>query len=102
MKWIEGRQENYVATTHGRGVIARLHASPGPRTGRSSGMKFVELADMGAYYQLLTPGIPELGGWVYMGPYEPEAYWYEFTGHPDEHARRPTPTAAPAGPRRPT
>ena len=23
---------------------------------------------MGAYYQLLTPGIPELGGWVYMGP----------------------------------
>ena len=35
---------------------------------------------MGAYYQLLTPGIPELGGWVYMGPYDPEAYWYEFTG----------------------
>src|SRR4029077_10040615 len=28
----------------------------------------------------LTPGIPELGGWVYMGPYDPEAYWYEFTG----------------------
>ena len=43
-------------------------------------MKFVELADMGAYFQLLTPGIPELGGWVYMGPYTPEAYWYEFTG----------------------
>ena len=26
---------------------------------------------MGAYFQLLTPGIPELGGWVYMGPYGP-------------------------------
>jgi carbon-monoxide dehydrogenase large subunit len=35
---------------------------------------------MGAYYQLLTPGIPELGGWVYMGPYDCQAYWYEFTG----------------------
>ena len=43
-------------------------------------MKFVELADMGAYFQLLTPGIPELGGWVYMGPYDTESYWYEFTG----------------------
>jgi len=43
-------------------------------------LKFVELADMGAYFQLLTPGIPELGGWVYMGPYDVEAYWYEFTG----------------------
>ena len=43
-------------------------------------MKFVELADMGAYYQLLTPGIPELGGWVYMGPYDPKAYWFEFKG----------------------
>ena len=43
-------------------------------------MKFVELADMGAYFQLLTPGIPELGAWVYMGPYRPESYWYEFRG----------------------
>jgi carbon-monoxide dehydrogenase large subunit len=43
-------------------------------------MKFVELADMGAYFQLLTPGIPELGGWVYMGPYDTQAYWYEFRG----------------------
>jgi len=44
------------------------------------GLKFVEVADLGAYYQLLTPGIPELGGWVYMGPYDPKAYWFEFTG----------------------
>ena len=35
---------------------------------------------MGAYYQLLTPGIPVLGGWLYMGPYDPQAYWFEFTG----------------------
>jgi carbon-monoxide dehydrogenase large subunit len=52
----------------------------GTEDGKILGVKFVELADMGAYYQLLTPGIPELGGWVYMGPYAPDAYWYEFRG----------------------
>ena len=48
--------------------------------GRILGIRVKELADMGAYYQLLTPGIPELGAWVYMGPYDMQAYWYEFTG----------------------
>ena len=52
---------------------------------------------MGAYFQLLTPGIPELGGWVYMGPYEPEAYWYEFTGVMTNcHADRRLPRRRPA------
>ena len=79
IKWIEERRENYVATTHGRGVIHDCTIA-GTEDGRITGMKFVEIADLGAYYQLLTPGIPELGGWVYMGPYDPEAYWFEFTG----------------------
>jgi carbon-monoxide dehydrogenase large subunit len=79
VKWIESRVENYVATTHGRGVIHDCTLA-GTRDGRILGMKFVELADMGAYFQLLTPGIPELGGWVYMGPYDLGTYWYEFTG----------------------
>ncbi len=79
IKWIEGRRENYVATTHGRGVLHDCMLA-GTEDGSILGMKFVELADMGAYYQLLTPGIPELGGWVYMGPYDPKAYWFEFKG----------------------
>jgi carbon-monoxide dehydrogenase large subunit len=79
MKWIEGRDENYLATIHGRGVEHECTLA-GTEDGKILGLKFVELADMGAYYQLLTPGIPELGGWVYMGPYAPEAYWYEFSG----------------------
>ena len=59
-----------MATIHGRGVIhdctlAGTEDGQDPRH-----LKFVEIADMGAYYQLLTPGIPELGGWVYMGPYD--------------------------------
>jgi len=79
VKWIEGREENFVATTHGRGVSHDCTLA-GTEDGKILGMKFVEIADMGAYFQLLTPGIPELGGWVYMGPYDPEAYWYEFRG----------------------
>jgi aerobic carbon-monoxide dehydrogenase large subunit len=79
VKWIEERRENYVATTHGRGVTHDCTIA-GTEDGTILGMKFVEIADLGAYYQLLTPGIPELGGWVYMGPYNPQAYWFEFTG----------------------
>ena len=79
VKWIETRQENYIATTHGRGVTHDCTIA-GTEDGKILGVKFVEIADLGAYYQLLTPGIPELGGWVYMGPYDPEAYWFEFRG----------------------
>ncbi len=79
VKWIEERGENYIATTHGRGVTHDCTIA-GTNDGKILGVKFVEIADMGAYYQLLTPGIPELGGWVYMGPYDPETYWYEFRG----------------------
>jgi len=79
VKWIEDRVENYVATIHGRGVLHDCTLA-GTEDGDILGMKFIELADMGAYFQLLTPGIPELGGWVYMGPYDTKAYWYEFKG----------------------
>ena len=79
VKWIEGRSENYLATIHGRGTIHDVTIAA-TEEGKILGFHVVELADMGAYYQLLTPGIPELGGWVYMGPYDTQAYWYEFTG----------------------
>jgi carbon-monoxide dehydrogenase large subunit len=79
IKWIEDRVENYVATIHGRGVLHDCTLA-GTDDGDILGMRFTELADMGAYFQLLTPGIPELGGWVYMGPYDTKAYWYEFKG----------------------
>ena len=79
VKWIEGRSENYVATIHGRGVIHDVEVAA-TEEGKILGFRVRELADMGAYFQLLTPGIPELGGWVYMGPYDCQAYWYEFEG----------------------
>ena len=101
VKWIEDRTENYVATTHGRGVLHDCTLA-GTEDGKILGMKFVELADMGAYFQLLTPGIPELGGWVYMGPYVLEGVLVRVPRRDDERHARPTPTAVPGGPRRPT
>ncbi len=79
VKWIETRSENYLATTHGRGVIHDVELAA-TQEGKLLGIRVKEIADMGAYFQLLTPGIPELGAWVYMGPYDMQAYWYEFTG----------------------
>ncbi len=79
IKWIEERTENYVATTHGRGVTHDVTVAA-TEEGKILGFKVEELADMGAYFQLLTPGIPELGGWVYMGPYDTQSYWFEFRG----------------------
>jgi carbon-monoxide dehydrogenase large subunit len=79
VKWIEDRSENYAVTVHGRGVIHDVEVAA-TEEGKILGFRVKELCDMGAYFQLLTPGIPELGGWVYMGPYDVEAYWYEFTG----------------------
>ena len=70
VKWIEERSENYVATIHGRGVTHDCTLAGTP-DGTILGLKFVEVADMGAYYQLLTPGIPELGGWVVHGAVQP-------------------------------
>jgi aerobic carbon-monoxide dehydrogenase large subunit len=79
VKWIEERSENLSVTIHGRGVIHDVEVAA-TEEGKILGFRVKELCDMGAYLQLLTPGIPELGGWVYMGPYDVEAYWYEFTG----------------------
>ena len=84
VKWIEGRRENYVATIHGRGVLHDCTLA-GTEDGKILGLKFVELCDMGAYYQLLTPGIPELGGWVYMGPFDPAGVLVRVHGHRDQH-----------------
>jgi carbon-monoxide dehydrogenase large subunit len=38
------------------------------------------VAAMGAYLQLVTPGIPLLGAWLYGGAYGVEAYSFECTG----------------------
>jgi CO/xanthine dehydrogenase Mo-binding subunit len=62
------------------------------------GMKVRLVADMGAYLQLLTPGVAIFGSFTYPGLYAFDAYSFECTGV----FTNLTPTAAPGAPKRPT
>jgi aerobic carbon-monoxide dehydrogenase large subunit len=79
VKWVEERSENYLATIHGRGVrqVMELAAT---EDGKVTAVRARVTVDFGAYYQLVTPGIPLLGAFVYAGAYDAKAYWFECTG----------------------
>ena len=78
-RWTEGRSENSVATIQGRGQIQDIElAADGD--GKVTAVRVKLLADMGAYMQLVTPGIPLLGAFLYGGVYDVPAYSFECTG----------------------
>ncbi|MDQ3866890.1 MAG: molybdopterin-dependent oxidoreductase [Actinomycetota bacterium] len=79
VKWIEERSENYLATIHGRGVLQDVELAA-TEEGKLLGVRARLLADFGAYLQLVTPGIPLLGAFLYMGVYDAQAYLFECTG----------------------
>ncbi|MCW0212175.1 MAG: xanthine dehydrogenase family protein molybdopterin-binding subunit [Pseudonocardia sp.] len=79
VKWTETRSEHHQATTHGRGQVQHM-AVAATRDGRILGMKVNLLADMGAYLQLLTPGIAVFGAFTYCGLYDFGAYSFECKG----------------------
>jgi carbon-monoxide dehydrogenase large subunit len=59
VKWVEDRSEAFVATTHGRDIIAYVDLAAN-RDGRVLGLKMRLIADIGAYNMLLTAAIPTL------------------------------------------
>jgi aerobic carbon-monoxide dehydrogenase large subunit len=79
VKWTEERAENFVATIHGRDVVHELTFAA-TKDGDITAVKSEALCAMGAYLQLVTPGIPLLGAWIYSGPYEIPNYSVTFTG----------------------
>ncbi|CAA9534054.1 MAG: Aerobic carbon monoxide dehydrogenase (quinone), large chain, partial [uncultured Rubrobacteraceae bacterium] len=79
VKWVEERSENHLASTHGRGQVQHIELAA-RRDGKILGMKVRLLADMGAYLQLLTPGIAIFGSFTYPGLYTFDAYSFECTG----------------------
>ena len=79
IKWVEDRTENYIATTHGRGQVQYIELAA-TNEGKILGMRVRLLADMGAYLQLLTPGIAVLGAFTYPGLYTFDAYSFECVG----------------------
>jgi carbon-monoxide dehydrogenase large subunit len=48
--------------------------------GKITGIRARLTASMGAYLQIITPGTPLLGAWVYGGAYDIGAYGVEFEG----------------------
>ena len=79
IKWVEDRTENYLASTHGRGQVQHMELAA-TSEGKILGMKVRLLADMGAYLQLLTPGIAIFGSFTYPGLYTFDAYSFECVG----------------------
>jgi carbon-monoxide dehydrogenase large subunit len=79
IKWVEDRSENYMATIHGRDQIQDIEVAA-TSEGRILGVRADIKADMGAYMQLVTPGIPILGAFMYCGVYQFDAYAFYCTG----------------------
>jgi carbon-monoxide dehydrogenase large subunit len=79
VKWIETRSEGYLATIHGRDVVQEMELAA-DADGRVTAVRAKLVAAMGGYLQLVTPGIPLLGAWLYAGAYAARAYSFECTG----------------------
>jgi carbon-monoxide dehydrogenase large subunit len=78
-RWNEDRSENGVATIHGRGQVQDIELAA-DADGRIKAVRVKLLADMGAYLQLVTPGIPLLGAFLYHGVYDVPVYSFQCTG----------------------
>src|SRR4051794_39443746 len=79
VKWTETRSEGYQATIHGRDQIQDLEIAA-TKDGTLLGLKVELLADMGAYLQLVTPGVPLLGAFMFNAIYKMDAYRFNCTG----------------------
>jgi aerobic carbon-monoxide dehydrogenase large subunit len=79
VKWTETRSEDMVATHHGRDQIQDVEIAA-TKDGKILGLKVELLADMGAYLQIITPGIPLLGMFMYPAIYKMNAYDFTCTG----------------------
>jgi len=79
VKWTESRSEGYQATIHGRDQIQDIEIAA-KADGKFLGLKVRLLADMGAYLQLVTPGVPVLGAFMFPAIYKMDAYSFSCTG----------------------
>ena len=79
VKWTEERSEGFLATIHGRDVIQEIELAA-TAEGQVTAVRANLLSAMGAYMQLVTPGIQILGAWLYGGAYDLQAYSFTCTG----------------------
>jgi carbon-monoxide dehydrogenase large subunit len=69
VKWIESRSESFLATIHGRGQVGEVELGV-MNDGTLTAIRYKVVADVGAYYQLLTPAIIGLTGGMMPGAYK--------------------------------
>jgi carbon-monoxide dehydrogenase large subunit len=79
VKWIEERRENMHSTIHGRGQVGEIEVAV-KKDGKILGLRSRVVADIGAYHQLYTPGIPRFTGLMLSGCYKIPAMSIEVTG----------------------
>ena len=79
VKWTEMRSEGYLSTIHGREQVQEIELAA-TADGTITAVRTRLLCAMGAYLQLVTPGVPLLGAWLYGGAYNVEGYSFECTG----------------------
>ena len=78
VRWIETRSEATQATIQGRGQLQEIDLAADAE-GKIQAVRVRLLADMGAYLQLVTPGVPLLGAFLYAGVYDVPAYSFSCT-----------------------
>ena len=79
VRFTEERGEGTMATIHGRGQVQYMELAAND-DGKVTAIRVKLLADMGAYLQLVTPGVPLLGAFLYHGVYDVGAYSFTCTG----------------------
>ncbi len=79
VRWTEERSEAASSTIQGRGQVQDIELAA-DADGKVTGVRAKLLADMGAYLQLVTPGIPLLGAFLYHGVYDIPAYSFTCRG----------------------
>ncbi len=79
VKWIETRQESFLATVHGRGQVSYVDVAV-KADGTITGLRARVLADLGAYSQLLTPSVPTNTGLMASGCYRIPHVFAEVIG----------------------
>ena len=73
VRWTETRTEAAVSTIQGRAQRQTIELAA-DADGKLTAVRATLLADMGAYLQLVAPGVPLLGAFLYHGLYDVPAY----------------------------
>ena len=69
VKWVATRSEDYLCTSHGRDQIDVVRVAA-TADGRVQAVDLKVIADIGAYYGRVTPGVPPLTGLMMTGVYD--------------------------------